>query len=109
MLIVTRPAAVAFTRKERTTMRRRYTSLYQTAPIPLIPVILSYTESVWFSDPIRSGDPRNVSILPPPARSPCSRAAAAHRSQRRSRPPRLLQACRLPRSSRLRQNELEVG
>src|SRR5687767_10902324 len=109
MLIFTRPAAVVLTRKERTTTRPRYTSFYQTGPFPLLTVILRYSDSVWFSDPIRSGDPRNVSNFPPPARSPCSRAAAAHRSQRRSRPPRLLQACRLPRSSRLRQNELEVG
>ena len=51
-------------------MRRKYTSLYQTAQIPLITVPLSYTESVWFTGPIRSGERRHETILPPPRTLP---------------------------------------
>ena len=37
-------------------MRRDYKYLYRRPPISYIPATLSYADSVWYTDPVRTGE-----------------------------------------------------
>lgn len=65
--IDTGPVAVALTERNNY-MRRAYKYLYLRTPVPLIPVPLSYADSVWYAGPVGTGEERHA-IAPRPRRS----------------------------------------